>query len=193
MKVVIFIVISFVFVGCELFETRKPEDPTSPRTNWIPATSAGILISNFKNSFSDKSTENYLNCFVDSILTGKTFSFIPTSEGVILFPTLFSNWNVTNERSYFENIKSKLRENSSFSLSCFSENEGTIAGDSMTYSADYLLFAEHGVSDIPKEFHGHMQMTLFRNTRGEWAISFWRDSKRDEFPTWSELKGRFSY
>lgn len=179
--------------GCDLFETRSPESPNTPRTNWIPATSPGILITNFKNSFSDKSTENYLNCFVDSVLTGRAFSFIPTSEGITLFPTLFTNWTLFSERSYFENIKSKLRDNSSFSLSCFNEEEGTIHGDSMTYSADYLLFVEHGIAEIAKEYHGHLQFTLFRNMRGEWAVSFWRDSKRDEYQTWSELKGRFSY
>ncbi len=193
MKNIFLIVLISVFAGCDLFETRSPENPTTPRTSWVPATSPGILISNFKNSLTDKSTENYLNCFVDSIVTGKAFSFVPTSEGVTLFPSLFSNWTLSNERAYFENIKSKLRENSSFSLSCFNENEGTIAGDSMTYSADYLLFVDHGISEIVKEFHGHMQMTLFRNTRGEWAVSFWRDSKRNENPSWSELKGRFSY
>jgi hypothetical protein len=192
-KAIILIVLTIIVSGCDLFETRAPEDPKTPRTNWIPATSPRILISNFKNAFSDKSTENYLNCFVDSGLTGKTFSFIPTSEGLILFPTLFSHWTLSNERAYFENIKSKLKENSSFSLSCFNENEGTIQADSMIYSANYLLFVEHGVAGIAKEYHGHLQFTLFRNTRGEWAISFWRDSKRNEYPTWSELKGRFSY
>ncbi len=188
-----FIVLLIIFSGCDIFETRDPENPNTPRTNWIPPTTPKLLLSNLKNAMDDKSTENYLNCFVDSTLTGKSFSFIPTSEGFTLFPLLFSNWTLANEKSYFENIKSKLKENSSFYLSYFNENEGTITGDSLTYSSDYTIFLDHGVVDVPKDYQGHLQFTLIRNSRGEWAVSFWKDSRLNEFPTWSELKGRFSY
>lgn len=188
-----FIILTIIFSSCDIFETRDPEKPNTPRTNWIPATTPALLLSNLKNAINDKSTENYLTCFVDSTLTGKTFTFIPTSESFTLFPALFSNWTIANEKSYFENIKSKLKENASFYLSYFNENEGTITGDSLTYSSDYTIYLDHGIFDIPKEYQGHLQFTLIRNSRGEWAISFWKDSRLNEFATWSELKGRFSY
>ncbi|MFN4111101.1 MAG: hypothetical protein ACK4G1_02420, partial [Ignavibacteria bacterium] len=105
---------------------------------------------------------------------------------------LFSNWTLQNEKNYFENLKSKIKEGGTITLSVFNIDRGTIQGDSVIYSADYSLLVDHSVESFPHEFRGHLQFTLFRNLKGEWSILNWKDSKNTESFTWSELKGRFS-
>lgn len=188
-----YLFLSLLIFGCDIFTTREPENPVQTRNTWIPSTTVDILIQNLKNSLSEKSTENYLRCFIDSSLTGKNFSFLPATESYATYSSLFANWNIQNERIYFENLKSKIKENGSITLSIFNEDRGTIQGDSVNYSASYLLIVDHSIENISKEFHGHLQFTLFRNIKGEWSILRWKDSKRSEYLTWSDLKGRFSY
>jgi len=193
MRFFIFIILIFAIAGCDIFKTREPENPVQSRNTWIPATTIEVLIDNLKNALSDKSTENYLRCFVDSSITGKTFEFIPSSESFANYSVIFMNWRLQSERIYFENVKSKLRDGGGITLSLFNEERGTIQGDSVNYSADYLLIVDHTVENLPKEFQGHLQFTLYRDVRGEWSILRWKDIKKTESLTWSDLKGRFSY
>ncbi len=193
MRVVILLSLIFIIIGCDIFKTRIPENPVQSRDTWIPATTVDILIENLKSSLSERSTENYLKCLVDSTITGKNFSFIPATESYAVYSTLFSNWNIQSEKIYFENLKSKLKEGNTLTLSVFNEERGSIQGDSLNYSADYLLIAEHSIESLPKEFRGHLQFTILRNVKGEWSILSWKDNKKDQYLTWSDLKGRFSY
>ena len=147
------VILSNIFTSCDLFTTREPENPVQSRTIWVPPTTADILISNLKNSLNEKSTENYLKCFVDSVISGKSFVFIPSTESFSIYPNLFINWRIKNEKNYFENLKSKLHESTGITLSLFNETKGTIISDSMTYSADYILIANHNLEGFPEEFH----------------------------------------
>lgn len=193
MKQLIFLILLFLISGCDIFSTRMPENPVQSRTTWIPATTIDILIENLKSSLSEKSTENYMKCFIDPAFVNKNFSFIPATESYSMYSTLFSNWTLQNERVYFENLKSKMKENGFITLSISNEVRGTIQGDSINYSADYLLIVDHSVESFSREFQGHLQFTLLRNVKGEWSILSWKDSKSSESLTWSDLKGRFSY
>jgi len=192
MKKKIFLILALLITGCEIFSTREAENPVQSRNTWIPATTIDILIENLKSSLSEKSTENYLKCFIDSALTKRSFSFIPSTESYANYSALFSNWTLQNEKNYFENLKSKIKEGGTITLSVFNIDRGTIQGDSVIYSADYSLVVDHSVESFPKEFRGHLQFTLFRNLKGEWSVLNWKDSKNTESFTWSELKGRFS-
>ncbi|MEJ5305467.1 MAG: hypothetical protein WHV63_05945 [Ignavibacteria bacterium] len=183
----------FVINGCDIFRTREPENPVQTRNTWIPATTIEILLDNLKSALSERSTENYLRCFVDSSLTGKSFEFLPTAESYANYSVIFSNWKLQNERVYFENMKSKLRDAGGITLSLFNEERGTIQSDSVSFLADYLLIVDHSIENLPKEFKGHLQFTLYRDVKGEWSILRWKDNKKDENLTWSDLKGRFSY
>lgn len=192
-KKIVLILLIFSFIGCDIFKTRTPENPVQVRTKWTPTTTVDILIDNLKSSLNEKSTENYLRCLIDSITTNRNFVFIPASESYAIYPNLFMNWGVLNERIYFENVKSRLKENSGMTLSLYNEERGTVQGDSLIYAADYQLLVDHSLEDMPKKFEGHLQFTLFRDFKGEWAIITWKDMKKNESKTWSDLKGRFSY
>lgn len=193
MRAVIQLLLSVMFLGCGLFTTREPENPVQARDTWIPATTVDLLLENLKNALSEKSTDNYLRCFVDSTLTGNKFIFIPATESFAVYSNIFLNWNLLSERIYLENLKSKLRDGTSINLSLFNNTRGTIQADSLVYTADYLLIVNHTIEGFPKEFEGHLQFTLFRNLKGEWSIMTWKDSRRTQNLTWSDLKGRFSY
>ena len=193
MRYFILLILIFVVSSCDVFRTREPENPIQTRNTWIPATTVEILVDNLKSALSERSTENYLKCFVDSSLTGKSFEFIPSVESFANYSTIYSNWRLQNERIYFENLKSKLRDGGGITLSLFNEERGTIQGDSVNYYADYLLIVNHSIENLNREFQGHLQFTLFRSVKGEWSISRWKDIKRNENLTWSDLKGRFSY
>lgn len=193
MRLLFQLILSVLFLGCGLFTTREPENPVQSRDTWIPATTVDLLLENLKSALSEKSTDNYLRCLVDSTLTGKKFTFIPATESFAVYSNVFMNWNLLSEKIYLENLKSKLRDGSIITLSFFNDSRGTIQSDSLTYTSDYLLIVDHTVEGFPREFEGHLQFTLLRNLKGEWSILTWKDSRRTQNLTWSDLKGRFSY
>ncbi|MEO8399746.1 MAG: hypothetical protein ABI550_08045, partial [Ignavibacteriaceae bacterium] len=181
----------FLFIyGCDLFGTRSAEEPDLPRSNFEPAVTTDILIQNLINSFSDKSVENYLACFSDSSFTDKTFLFSPSGGAVSQFPSLSDNWGRKNEEQYFNNLKTKVTENSSMVLELFNVKTSP-QFDSLIYTASYSLTVPLTDESIPEHYEGDLKFSMIRDARSVWVIYFWQDTKSSDTPSWSELKGRF--
>lgn len=190
MKYIFFIIASFHLIGCDLFSTRDAEPPEKPRSNYQTAFTPEILISNFINSLKDKDIENYISCLSDSSFTNKIFTFTPSSEALSQFPALGDNWNKSNESQYLNNIKVKIIDDLPITLT-LSNSSQSVHGDSITFVSSYSLNVPLNDASIPSNYQGEMIFELIRDSRFVWSIYFWRDIKRTESPSWSELKGRF--
>lgn len=184
-----------VLAGCDIFGTRSPEEPDTGRSSFQPPTQPSIVISNFKNAVSEKNIDNYLLCFsgssVDSSI-GK-FVFQPSVEGNSLFPGLFENWGMDNERKYFNSLKSKLPAEVNPVILLKNEIYGVSQPDSVVISYEYYMKLNFIDNSIEKEYSGTMQLTLIPQNNGLWSIFRWQDikSQNDTIDaTWSKLKGR---
>lgn len=187
----LFFIIAFLFIsGCDLFTTRDAEPPQKPRSDYQTAFTPEILISNFINSLKDKDIENYLSSLSDSSFTDKIFSFSPSSEALSQFPALGDNWSKKNESQYLNNLKVKIPDELPITL-ILSNSSSSVHGDSITFVASYSLNVPLNEITIPTNYQGELIFELVRDSRFVWSIYFWRDIKRSDSPSWSELKGRF--
>lgn len=188
------IIISLLFIilisGCDFLVTRKPEPPDQGRANFLPPTEPRIVIENLKNSFADKNTQNYIACLVDTIFVSKKFKFSPSSEAASSFIFLTQDWNIFDERKYFNSVVSKVPKDFPITLNLSDENFSGLSGDTLLYTANYFINVPHNSSE-PKSYAGNLQFNMVRDSRSNWSIYFWKDTRSGSLPSWSELKGYF--
>ncbi len=190
MKYIFIIGITLFYFGCDIFSTRDAEPPEQPRTNQLPATTPEVLIDNLISSLNEKVVENYISCFTDSTFSGKNYIFKPSAGSAQLFPAFSESWDKQKEEQYFNNMKSNIEGDLPITL-LLTSTSSTPFSDSLLYSAKYYLTVPHSDSNIPQSFQGDLEFVLIRDFRLLWTIFSWRDIRSEEFPSWSELKGRF--
>lgn len=185
-----FILIIFLFLGgCDLLSTRAPEEPENRPRNYLVPTTADLVISNLKESLKDGYVEYYLECFADQTFINKKFRFIPAASALQSFP-VFNDWGIEGEKQYFNKLKSLLKENTGVSLT-FSDLEYNPQGSGSTIvTASYNLSFQGKDTSFPSQYQGFLQLNLSTDNRGQWVIVEWIDFKKDNFNSWSELKGR---
>ncbi len=188
---VLFISALFFLSGCGVFETRTPQSPGQSRTDFVPPTSPDIVINNLKSSINDQNVDNYIACLSDTSFGGARFDYVPPVDVFGQYRSIFVDWNLNSERSYFNNLKVQSSSSESATLSLSAETM-TFQGDSAIYNANYVLFWPHKVAGIPQEAQGNLQFFLGVDRNRNWSIYRWIDSRIGNNFTWSELKARFS-
>ena len=169
---------------CGLFGPRDAQDPSTQSTNFRPPTTPDIVISNLEYAVQEKNVANYMNCFVDPLITTRRFRFTPSSDGTSLGP-----WTLADERAYFENIKASAGDNG-FSRLNLTLRNNPLPLDTVRYEYTYSLTFMHSKPGVPTTVAGHMELTLGTENNGWWAIYGWADYK-DSSDTWSRLKVEF--
>ncbi len=194
MKPLIYIYITLIFglAGCELFSTRSPEQPDSSLPTFYPPTSAAVVINNFTNAFISKNSGQYRVCFLDST-TGRIapFFFLPSAEADGRYPSLFDDWGVQHEESYFISLISAVPAEDTLGLIWSNPHFDFMPPDSALFTADYKIFAGHNYDALPREFSGTAQITIVTPDNGNWFINRWVDTKIESDTianTWSILK-----
>ncbi len=188
MKKLIFILAVVSLSACDLFTTRTPQDPVAPATNNVPATSPDILFNNFSSALEGKVLDNYMACFVDSSYLKKRFRFIASSGSTSQFPALAS-WNLDAERQFFRNLKSIASDGNSITLA-LSNPVNTQFGDSAVYQYDYTLSLLAADKTVSGTYQGTALFKIFLDSRNQWVIVQWEDSRKNNIQSWSDLKGR---
>lgn len=193
MKSIIFIsIILLSLTACDLFTTRNAENPDQTRSNFQPPVEPAIVIENLKSSLSDKNVQNYIACFVDTIFADQTYNFSASSEAISLYQIFVQGWGLNEERRYFSSVTNRVPVDFPISLSLSNENYSSLSGDSLIYSATYSLNLPVSSSDpVPQNYAGNLQFNMLRDSRSEWVIYYWKDTKSESLPSWSELKGSF--
>jgi hypothetical protein len=188
MKRLIIILLTLALNGCDLFTTRTPEPPTAPATNSVPATTPDILLSNFQNAVNQKMFDNYFSCLVDSAFLKKRFKFTASAGSSSQYPAL-TNWNLESEKQYFRNQNTISSAGNSVNLTV-SNQLNTQLGDSALYQFDYSLSLLASDQSISGTYQGTVQFKIFLDSRNQWVIVQWDDSRKNNSASWSDLKGR---
>lgn len=189
------LIIVVLFISCDTFSTRTPEEPASNRSNFIPPTSHDIVIENLTNSIDELIIENYIACLCSQANGGDfEFSFEPAGDAFALYTNIFSNWSIDDEQQFFNLMISKLEPNTSPLLNWSNSEFLQFPPDSFIFVSDYYMQMSHIIEDFSEEFSGKARLTINQNTNGEWCISRWIDLAIENDTintTWSILKGEF--
>lgn len=177
--------------GCGLFETRDPEPPTGGSATFVPPTSPDIVLANLENAVSEKNTENYIRCLVDTLNSGQRYVFFPTALAAGRYASTFANWTLQSERSWFAAIKAIAPKDAPAYLN-LTGSFSVIAADSAVYEGGYELVLRHGVATISETVRGTLQFVLHTDRNSIWSITRWTDIPIDGESSWSDWKGRFA-
>lgn len=177
--------------GCELFETRDPEPPSSGSSTFIPPTSVDLVLENLTNAIAEKNTENYLRCLVDTLSSDQRFEFIPTASAAGRYATTFVDWSLQSERAWFAAMKAFAEDDAPSNL-VLNGAFSVITADSAVYEGGYDLTFRHGVSGVAETVRGTLQFILHTDRNSIWSISRWTDIPLNDETSWSEWKGRFA-
>jgi hypothetical protein len=178
--------------GCDIFSTRTPEKPSEASSSFVPPTTPSIVIDNLVSAIRERNTENYIRCFVDSSFSQNRFVFQATQSAQTASGSLFRDWNLSSERSYFENVRSKVPEGAESTLLLTDGKFETIQADSAVYTATYTLVVQHTVQNIPQQAQGTLLFVLTLDRNNSWSIYRWIDNKTGNDFSWSDFKARFS-
>ena len=176
--------------GCDLLQTREPEQPSASGSTFVPPTIDSIVISNLQFAIGEKNKENYLRCLVGTNFSDKVFQFQPTSESAAKYASVFSNWTVASEEQYFKNL-SESKPGGFARLDFFNPVFAQRPPDEVLFEAKYHLIFQHQNSSIPQEGRGNVQLSLVRDGRSSWSIYRWIDFRDTSEITWSDFKGSF--
>ena len=178
--------------GCDMFSTRAPEKPSETGSSFVPPTAPSIVIDNLTNAIRERNTEDYIRCFVDTNFSSESFSFQATQSAQTGSGSLFRDWNLSSERAYFENFRTKVPQGAESALLLNGAQFETIQSDSAIYTAAYTLIVQHTVQNIPQQAQGTLLFVLSVDRNNNWAIARWIDNKTDNDFSWSDFKARFS-
>jgi hypothetical protein len=191
MKKIFLIILTILpLTSCDLFTTRNAESPDQTRSNFQPPVEPAIVIENLKNSLADKNVQNYIACFVDTIFADQSYNFSASSEALSLYQIFTQGWGLNEERRYFNSVANRVPVDFPIQLFLSNENYSSLSGDSSIYSATYKIKINLSSGDpFPQNYAGNLQFNMLRDSRSEWVIYFWKDTKSETLPSWSELKG----
>jgi hypothetical protein len=189
-KYFLILIIAISLTSCDLFTTRIGEKPDQAKSNFQPPVTASDVIENLKNSIADKNVQNYISCFVDTIFAEQTYGFSASGDALSLYQIFIQGWGLNEERRYFNNMITKVPKDFPISLTLSNENYASLSGDSLVYSATYFInLPVQSGSSIPPNYEGNLEFKMLRDSKSEWVIYFWKDTKSQNLPSWSILKG----
>jgi hypothetical protein len=177
--------------GCGLFEPREPEEPSQSSLNFQPPTEPSIVIANLQSAIEEKNAANYTSCLSDEAKGQPAFVFIPSPDAAALYGSSLSEWTLSDEQAYFQNLIARSSSGAFSTLSLTSKGS-TVSADSVVYSYDYTLVFEHNVTGFATTARGTLQFTLRVSQSNFWAIQRWVDFKTTDDVSWSSFKGKFS-
>ncbi|MBN8706865.1 MAG: hypothetical protein J0L62_13395 [Bacteroidetes bacterium] len=186
MKNSILLWILILLSGCDLFELRKHEEPSSFRSSFVQPVVPENVPENLRLSFSEANKENFRKCLGDPD-DPDSYLFIPSPELQSQIPFLDQQQEVS---SFSNLVLDLLPEEKKITLQ-FIEPKLVNQIDSAEWQAGYSLFISRSSTDYPSFIDGKMVLNLRKDKQGFWYIYRWRDYSLSDTYCWSKLKWRF--
>ena len=183
-----------IVTSCSVLDTRTPESPTNT-VQYDPAFDYQTVLVNLRKSIQYKDPAGYVRCLSDTTdQNASQYLFEPNIEVLTRFSGLFSQWTITQERAYFQNILSKIPSDLNCDLQLVNPKYDGITPDSVIILYDYILTLPHTVASIPQISSGGLRFVIKRQNNGIWSIQRWSDflHVNDSIgETWSLIKAQF--
>lgn len=176
-----------VLTGCELFDTREPDEPETGAGTWLQPDTPDRVVQNIQNSIREMNTRNYLRSF------GPSFAFEPSVSSRAREPSLWSGWAIPEEETYFGQLAASSNFLSGHSLQLLDVAETVVDDERYVLDANYILTVQHSraADDVPTEFQGRLIWGIQRSPEGLWYLEGWTDQESEAQPSWSSLKSTF--
>jgi hypothetical protein len=192
LRVVIMLAAIVGLTGCGVFATREPENPVNAGSGFEPATTPTIVLRNLESALNYENASDYRKCFSDTSRGLPEFRFQSSVQGMAAAPSKFTAWGIDEEEEYVRNVFSEIRDGGVASVVFTPSEVTTIAiGDSVRFTADYLVRFPHTRTGAEEEASGTLEMTFRQSRQNEWYITHWRDISRNDKTSWSLIKARF--
>lgn len=186
-KYLILLISFMLLISCsDIFSTREPEDPNSNGDIYI-AESVSELVTNFKTSLLSLDKNAYVSLLVDSLTTGRSYSYLDINS-----PNIFEGWGISNETKFIDGIK-----NSGSTFSDIVINNGSYdeSQDSLSIELNYSLSFTDTSSTI-STIKGVFTFKIIKIDGHFWYIEKWIDQYYDlsiDQLSFSKLKEPYIY
>ena len=188
-KIIFCAILCISFISCDLVTTREAEQPDQGRSSYVIATTPDQLFTNLKNSFLEKVQKDYESSFVDSSFLSLPYIFTPSSEAIFKYSVL-TEWNLSNESTYFQNLVNAIGENDKIIIS-LQLLSNSISGNSENRNYNYSISIPIIDESISTIYEGNAFFKIDIDANSQWVITEWTDTRTGDNPSWSELKGMF--
>jgi hypothetical protein len=188
-NLLILVLLSGIVTSCDLFTTRSPEEPAGTSSGVVSAYDPETLFENMQSALEDGIVENYMACFVDDSYLNVDYVFTPASGAITNYPNL-NNWNLQAEKEYFNDLISKLKSGTdiSFDYTITQKDYNQVYYE---YVVDYTISFQS--SSLSGDYQGTSRFKIYKDSRSQCVIVEWQDIKKDNYDSWSDLKGRVYY
>ena len=169
--------------GCELFNTRDPEDPAGARGSWEVPLAPEDVLTNLSLALFERNASNYMRSFAED-----SFAFLADPTVVQQQPSL-ALWNYGNEEAHINSLFGEgVLPQDSVACVVISAIEQTLLGDTANFTAHYDVTAQVAIAGAPGQMAGEAQFSMIVGNQGYWEIRTWSDRRTEELASWSELK-----
>jgi len=168
------------------FQLREPE-PATVASEWIQPTQIDILLTNFTTAVRNLNVANYERCF-----RGPDYRFVPDPTSAGSSQSIFANWSVPEETTYFTSLRRRTPANTTNSLVLTDRRDNPYSIDSVEVSALYQLrITQQDTAFRGSLLQGSIRLVVVRRRDNEWKIKEWRDQRTGAGPCWTDLKRYF--
>lgn len=172
-----------MLTGCELFQTRDPEDPDGARGSWEVPISPEDVLTNMSLAMFERNAANYMRSFPQD-----SFEFMADPSVLQVQPNM-ADWDRNDEQAHINSLFGEgILPRDSIAFVVFSAVEQTLLGDTAHVTAHYELTAQVAIAGAPGPMAGEAQFSMKIGDQGYWEIRRWSDRRTDELASWSELK-----
>ncbi len=185
-KVLSLIVVAVLIAGCDLFQTRDPAPPSQGTSCNLTPDDHEIVLKNLRCAITETNVDNYIRCFVDTVL--RQYLFDPSPEE----QSKFTQWNLESERRYFQNMVAGVNGTPVLSDSLLNKIVTPGPPASAVYFLNYTLFVPHLDPRAPRLVRGSMELYFVEDSLHRWSVYRWVDKKNTSDSTWSYLKAWFN-
>lgn len=183
LAVSIFLLTGVLVIGCDLFQTRDPEDPVGARGSWeVPLTPSEVL-TNLTLALFERNASNYMRSFQPD-----SFAFFADPQVLLQQPSI-ADWDYARELAHINSLLGEgVLPRDSVIFVLFTATEQTVIGDTARVTTRYDLTAQVALSGAPGPMAGEAEFSMRIGSQGYWEIVGWSDRRTEELASWSDLK-----
>ena len=186
MKIVLVFFITFILIGCNLFEPRDAEVPRPPAEWHAFQTTPERCLENLIFAF------NFIeNGWKYSSVLSDRFEFYFDPQDRVDF-TLPTSWDRVKEIDMLRNAHSRTGANGiELVLSKIADREDRIQANNAWLIRRYILKVSTGTEGLYQTYVGEMELYM-ESEFGIWVIRRWSDFRDENEWTWGRMKDAFS-
>ncbi len=172
-------------IGCGIFETRDPEDPTGSQTTGDLSLTPEEVFTNLSASIAVRNPDLWISAFADS------FNYI-ADPVAYENPALFDSWDWNDEDRFIRQLlSSDILTSGRLRSLVFEDVNNHQSADSAHYESTYRLNIPLITDNSDSLYTGTVELTMHRSDFGGWQITSWYDRAGGDAQSMSWLRIQF--